>query len=315
MSDKPARPLLPEEFALLSRRKDFRLQPVQRLAGEDVPPPRAEEGVLRDFIMSTDTRDRARDRVNQRGWKLDDFQKSPVFLWCHDYCMPPIGMVEGLAVRTLEGERMALVADTIRFTPEDVSPFGAMVGRLYLHPKRFLRAGSVGFMPRVWNYNEEEGGIDFEEQALLEFSGCPIGMNQEALAGAKSAGIQVDLFLPHAEKRLDGDAAAPHWMAPDFAAAVYRSLTPRVHQVPGQKKPKDPERKRLMAALEAQGKQVESLASQVQALANTLKAAPPPAPQAAAVAVKGFNLEKAAAIAGRLMDERLAALTGRVVDE
>ncbi|GEL75201.1 hypothetical protein [Myxococcus virescens] len=319
MSDKRARPLTTQEFARLSRAKDFDPRtPVARDVGE-VPPPVVEGGILRDVIMSTSTVDRADDTVSQSGWDLVDFIKNPVLLWCHDMWSPPIGTVASPSVRTLETGTQQLVAPSIEFAPREVNPFGAMVGALYTHPKRFARAFSVGFRPKKWNYNEERGGIDFLEQALLELSCCAIGMNQECLSGAKSAGIQVDLLLPFAEKRLDGDASAPLWMEPEFAGAVYRSLVPRTHQVPGgAPKKKDPERKRILAALEVQGRAVELLTEQVRTLTDAVVAQQraPAAPTSVVVhPTKAFDPARVAALTGRILDTKLAAITGRVVDE
>jgi hypothetical protein len=50
----------------------------------------------------------------------------------------------------------------------------------------FLRATSVGFRPKrdKYSWNEERGGIDFEEQELLEFSVVPVPSNPEALLSA-----------------------------------------------------------------------------------------------------------------------------------
>ncbi|NTX38774.1 hypothetical protein HUA78_30450 [Myxococcus sp. CA033] len=225
MSDKRARLLTPLEFAQLSKAKDFnpRAALVARDVGE-VPHPRVEGGVLHDVIMSMSTVGRADDTVSQGGWDLVNFLKTPVLLWCHDMWSPPIGTIGAPVVRTTETGMQQLVAPTVEFAPREVNPFGAMVGALYTREKRFSRAFSVGVRPKLWNYNDERGGVDFMHQELLELSCCAIGMNQECLSGAKSAGIQVDLFLPFAEKRLDNDATAPAWMAQDFAGTVYHTL-------------------------------------------------------------------------------------------
>ncbi|NKI20347.1 hypothetical protein HFN20_03700 [Paenibacillus dendritiformis] len=49
-----------------------------------------ENRVLR-FIGSTETEDRDQDVIRATGWQLENYKKNPVFLWAHDYTVPPIG--------------------------------------------------------------------------------------------------------------------------------------------------------------------------------------------------------------------------------
>ena len=59
---------------------DFR---VKQLGQED-------NRILR-FIGSNEARDRDGDIILASGWELDNYKKNPVFLWAHDYTIPPIG--------------------------------------------------------------------------------------------------------------------------------------------------------------------------------------------------------------------------------
>ncbi|NCA17780.1 MAG: hypothetical protein EBS90_12190 [Betaproteobacteria bacterium] len=151
-----------------------------------------------DFCLSTPAVDRHGDRVSQKGWRLENYQKNPVVLWAHDQNMPPVGKAPVVLV-----ENGRLVARGVEFTPRDLSPFGHMVGEMYRNG--FLRGVSVGFLPASFKYAEDrsEMAIDFEEQELLEFSAVPVPANPEALQEAKALGIELSPMLRWAEAILD----------------------------------------------------------------------------------------------------------------
>jgi hypothetical protein len=263
MPTHPA-PIDVEEFRNLVLRRADKPVPVRRFVGDDATP---EAGELLNVTMSTESADRASDTVDSAGWDTKDFDTNPVLVWCHDYSLPVIGNVVGTAV-----EARRLVGKRLVFTPEDVNPFGAMVGRLYTHAQRFQKGFSVGFLPEEWVFNEGRGGVDFKKQKLLELSACPIPMNQECLSGAKSAGISLKPLHELAVKTLDG-AEARHWLSPTYAFAVHRTLGAPVHQVPdvsailAAEKSKREEADQRIAALAAELSELKRLVSK-----------PPPAP-------------------------------------
>lgn len=279
--------------------------PVRRFVG-DVGAP-TDDGLI-PIIMSTSGDDRARDTVSDAGWNLTNYLKNPVLQWSHDPCIPAIGRMEGLATGPLRG--------SMRFTPRDMNPFGDMIGGLYRGG--FLKGGSVGFMPEEWTFNET-GGVQFIRQELLEFSCCNVPMNPDALASAKSMGIDVALFLPFAEKTLDGDAAAPFWMDGKQAGVIYRSLTgPRVQVPASAPLNAGPSTAEIMAEVKRLGSIVDGFGKALAAQ----KAEPAPVPVAAPPAPppvpKGLTAEKRAALMAEMkayLNQRVAALTGAVVDE
>lgn len=257
------------------------------------------------IIMSTPNEDRAGDRVLDSGWDITSYLQNPVLLWSHDMSIPAIGRMHGVTTGPLRG--------SMEFLPREVNAFAGMIGEMYR--KGFLRAGSVGFGVEEYSILDN-GGIEFRRQSLHEFSACNVGMNADCLTAARSAGVEVGLFLPFAEKTLDGDPSAPAWLPERQAMTVYRTLTSRVHAVPAGPSTAD------IAAVLAE---VKGLRSDV----ARLKAAPAP--------IAGFGLaealntavpsprakwtltpEKSAALVAqmrRMVDTRIAALTGAVVDE
>lgn len=145
--------------------------------------------------ITTATRDRDRDTVDPKGWLLANYRKNPVVLWCHDYWNPPVAQDKGITQ-----DELGLIG-TAEFATKDQFPFADTIYQLILGG--FLRAASVGFRPEKWQYNENENGIDFLEQELLEYSIVPVPANPEALVGAKAAGISLAPLRDWAEKALD----------------------------------------------------------------------------------------------------------------
>ena len=137
------------------------------------------------FTISTASVDREKDVISLDGWDLKNFNRNPVFLWAHNYRQIPLG-------RSSEPFRQGgKLKAQVEFTPKGLDLFNDTVFELY--KQGFMRAVSVGFRPIKWNWNEERsGGIDFNEQELLEFSAVPVPANPEALMDAKSAGIDVE---------------------------------------------------------------------------------------------------------------------------
>lgn len=135
------------------------------------------------FTISTGQIDRDRDFVSPKGWNLDNYRKTPVVLWAHDYSSLPIGKAVEIG---LQGDKLVATAE---FTPAEMNPMGETVYQMLKHG--FLGASSVGFKPVEFQYNTERKGVDFSRQELLEFSVVPIPSNPGALAETRSA--QIDL--------------------------------------------------------------------------------------------------------------------------
>jgi HK97 family phage prohead protease len=166
-----------EDTSELFQRKQFTVEKIEKAE-------ESEEGVKIDFTISTETVDRDQDTIAIDGWKLENYRKNPVILWAHDSRQPSI------AKSLSEWIQDQKLKSTALFTPKDLYPFGYMISQMYL--KGFLNAVSVGFkaIRAKWSVDEETRpwGIDYFEQELLEYSGCPVPANPEALMDAKSKG-------------------------------------------------------------------------------------------------------------------------------
>jgi len=147
------------------------------------------------FIISNGSLDRENDTINVNGWNLENYLKNPVILWAHEHHSPPVGKGPNIRV---ENDNLISVAE---FVGQDIMPFAHMIYQLYVGG--FMNAVSVGFMPdeRVWS--EEQGGIKFLTQEMLEYSTVPVPANPEALQLAAKGGIDVAPMKSWAEQLLD----------------------------------------------------------------------------------------------------------------
>lgn len=134
------------------------------------------------MVCSTTTKDRHGDTIAQDGWKLDNYRNNPVILWGHDKYCPPIGKAVdiGITPRGLEAN--------IQFATADEHELADTVYKLLLGG--YLNAGSVGFYPIKYILNDN-GGVDFVEQELFEFSIVTVPSNPDALCTARSKGLDL----------------------------------------------------------------------------------------------------------------------------
>ena len=151
------------------------------------------------FVFSDGSVDRMGDTIDPSGWDTGPFLKNPVALWAHDSSQPPIGRASNVFV-----EDGALAGD-IEFAPPETYAFAETIYRLVVG--KFINAVSVGFLPIEYDWAEDEEnrpwGLDFKLQELLEISVVPVPANANALATARSKGIDTKPLMEWAERTLD----------------------------------------------------------------------------------------------------------------
>jgi len=136
-----------------------------------------------EFIASTGGIDRDGEVILPTAWDLKNFKKNPVIMYGHDYRGLPIGKAPKVWVD--DGG----LKNTVEFPPEGTYEFADIVRRLV--ENGYLKAESVGFIPREWNDGdgEKEPRRTYTKAELLEISIVPVPANPDALVAARDAGV------------------------------------------------------------------------------------------------------------------------------
>src|SRR6266566_1976412 len=107
-----------------------------------------------DFISSDETLDRYNEVISAAGWKLDNYQRNPVFQNAHQYGDIIFTLGKALVTEIREVGRAVPSAPSrqvlfqrIQFAT-DVHPMARIAYGLY--KGKFLNAVSVGFIPLRW---------------------------------------------------------------------------------------------------------------------------------------------------------------------
>lgn len=141
------------------------------------------------FVFSDDSVDSYNDRIDAKGWQFDRSGAGTICLFGHDPSKVEniIGRAHNVRV---EGNQ--LLGD-ITFATKEENPNAEVVFQLV--SKGFLNSCSVGFQPIEWRQAKDPkrpGGLDFTKQKLLEISIVGIPANENAVAQARAAGIDID---------------------------------------------------------------------------------------------------------------------------
>jgi len=135
------------------------------------------------WTLSTFDLDRYGERIDPAGWDFAQYCKNPIVEWAHNYMIPAIGKIEGLAAddKGLHG--------VVCFNDKDYDIFGWSIGQRV--KAGVIRAGSVGFRVLEIEIPDKETAKDgtsliFRKQELLEFSICNVPANPFALAKTMS---------------------------------------------------------------------------------------------------------------------------------
>jgi hypothetical protein len=156
-----------------------------------------EQGTIR-AILSSGLPDRQGDMVDQSSWNLEEFKKNPVVLWAHDHTQPAIAQALEIFVNA-NGMLEALIKFAVKEYDKAATVFKLYAGK-------FMRAFSVGFI--TGKIDEVNGIRILKENTLFEFSAVNVGA--DALALAKTKGIDVSAFEKKEEKKEDVEKPYPN---------------------------------------------------------------------------------------------------------
>jgi HK97 family phage major capsid protein/HK97 family phage prohead protease len=167
-------------------------------------PPAGDEPL--EFVMSDDTVDRMGDVIDQAGWQLAHFRRSPVALFNHDRNQV-IGRWRDVAVR---GGRLT---GFLELADEGTSSLVDSIRKLVA--QKILRAVSVGFRAlgkeKLTEKSDEYfGPFRFTKAELLECSLVSVAANPHALAVAKGMPPEICsiVFGEHAARHGSGLSAS-----------------------------------------------------------------------------------------------------------
>lgn len=145
------------------------------------------EDRVRTYTITDETADRYGDIVRANGAFLDNFKKSPVVQFAHDYSTPPIGN----AIKIWKEKNPNCIKAIAVFFGNEIDPSGRCDLIFRFIKANAMPACSIGFSPIKANYpatkedREKLGlgpyGVEYKEWELLEFSAVPIPANPNAL--------------------------------------------------------------------------------------------------------------------------------------
>ncbi len=139
-----------------------------------------------DIVASTPSVDSYGTVIDPKGWDVEQFKRNPVITWAHDdrgftgSDGLPIANALPETVRVENGQ----LKMRLRFTPEDVNPFGYKVFRMIA--EGFIHGVSVGFDPDMEETDTMTDGDGdsvqiFRSSKLLEVAVVTIPSNDDAL--------------------------------------------------------------------------------------------------------------------------------------
>ena len=138
-------------------------------------------------LISTATKDRMGEVLLPGGADIRQFNKNPVVLFAHNYSEPPIGRALWTK-KTKEG-----ILSKVEFAK---TQFAEEIFQLY--KDGFMRAFSVGFIPKKWDDgeiagkdcdNDKKPRRTYTEWEMVEYSAVPVPANPDALALALQKGM------------------------------------------------------------------------------------------------------------------------------
>lgn len=155
--------------------------------------------VLR-FLGTDESEDRDGDIIMASGWDFANYLKNPVFLWCHNYEMLPLGRCVGIqqspgTTGTSFDIKFASISELCPDNLDHPSHEAKFIETVYqAFRNQYLNAVSVGFIGKKFDTRDDQPdtpqwmrGSVFTEQELLELSAVSVPSNPNALIQARTA--------------------------------------------------------------------------------------------------------------------------------
>jgi hypothetical protein len=168
-----------------------------------------------EFVGTDETEDRVGDIVKADGWNFDNYEKNPVFMWCHDYSKPPLGKCVKISrapgsTGTMFQIKFATIEE-LSSNPETPSEWALFADMIYMSYKNsYMKGVSVGIKGIEVRERDDQPNIPswkrgkvFEKQSLIELSAAPIPMHQDALRKAMGEKLMPEGYLKSLESIME----------------------------------------------------------------------------------------------------------------
>jgi hypothetical protein len=134
-----------------------------------------------DFVSSTSEIDRY-DSIIDQDWRLENYRKNPIVLWCHNIDGLPMGTTVPESLRTDRIGSNDVLLSTVQVATPQENPMAEWVLQCYVSGA--LRAISVRFDPEGYQWEEVQGRsiCHYLRPELVEQSLCTVPGNASTLA-------------------------------------------------------------------------------------------------------------------------------------
>lgn len=180
-----------DEWVKRIRKSNDKALPLRKGFFSEVKQVGDEEDRTLDFVISDGEEDRDGDTIAVDGWDFNNYRKNPVVLFVHDYSQPSVAIGDP---RIEDG----VVKSRTKFASPDEYAFADTLYKLY--KGGYMRATSVGFLPKRWEERRDAWAYDFKEQELLEYSLVPVPSNPRAVLEAGQKGIDIQPLINWADE-------------------------------------------------------------------------------------------------------------------
>jgi HK97 family phage prohead protease len=156
-------------------------------------------GLMIEGFANANTLDRANERIEPKGWNLDNYKKNPVILFDHghDFAFGSMPIGKAVRVEALD-DGLFVKAQITKSNTEKLTAIRDLI------EEGILKTFSVGFNPIGENAIEKTSeGIIIKAAELIENSIVPVPMNQDSVFGISSrsfkSAIANDWFSKYAK--------------------------------------------------------------------------------------------------------------------
>lgn len=175
------------------------------------------EELIIEGIANEITPDRGRETIAPEAWDLANYKKNPIILYEHDY-KEPVGVSTQLDVKP-DGLHYVGCVGRPQFAPltETQKKVRSLVCQ------KILRGNSVGFLPHLIEYDEDEDVLRYTLVELLEITLCAVPMQQDSMV-TSIKNWRHENMSANAKNKAEGDGTGTQGGGENGGNAVEQAL-------------------------------------------------------------------------------------------